>query len=325
MRRSSCMPPRTARRANGGGAAILPGRGGTHVRPAPTCRLHAWAAATLHECWSLLDSGAHVAWRKRATPGFIRRVPARVPTAVGGFSARPALRPPCHVTPVPGLAPASPCHGTLVPGPRACQVLFAYQGLAHVVWPSEGAARAADDHHHPSAGDRPRLPAAQEPGARAVASRSPSARRTSSTPRPPRSAARRRCCWTSTRWGWCAGRRDSGRLRPGAVRQRPALRRLVVPQRGHRRGLRHGLGGRSKERPELAEPPLPLEATLDVRGLPRRRRLLRRLFEPLGYTVARDGLPARSDASRMGREPLLHPDPARRAAGCATCSPTSTC
>jgi len=46
------------------------------------------------------------------------------------------------------------------------------------------------------------------------------------------------------------------------------------------------LGGRSKERPELAQTPLPLEACVDV--LPSRGGIefLRRLFEPLGYAVA---------------------------------------
>ena len=46
------------------------------------------------------------------------------------------------------------------------------------------------------------------------------------------------------------------------------------------------LGGRSKERPELANQPLPLSAT--VAALPARggEAALRRLFEPLGYTVS---------------------------------------
>lgn len=46
------------------------------------------------------------------------------------------------------------------------------------------------------------------------------------------------------------------------------------------------LGGRSKDRPELAETPLPLEAHLAVVPCRGGEDLLRRLFEPLGYTVA---------------------------------------
>lgn len=45
------------------------------------------------------------------------------------------------------------------------------------------------------------------------------------------------------------------------------------------------LGGRCKERPELAETPLPLEAQLDVVPSRGGEELLRRLFEPLGYRV----------------------------------------
>lgn len=51
------------------------------------------------------------------------------------------------------------------------------------------------------------------------------------------------------------------------------------------------LGGRSKERPDLAEAPLPLEARLPA--LPARggEALLRRLFEPLGHAVEARRLP----------------------------------
>ena len=45
------------------------------------------------------------------------------------------------------------------------------------------------------------------------------------------------------------------------------------------------LGGRCKERPDLADEPLPLEATLAVVPPPGGGGLLRRLFEPLGYAV----------------------------------------
>lgn len=45
------------------------------------------------------------------------------------------------------------------------------------------------------------------------------------------------------------------------------------------------LGGRSKERPELAQLPLPLETRLEVVPSRGGAEFLRRLFEPLGYVV----------------------------------------
>src|SRR5215831_17376232 len=45
------------------------------------------------------------------------------------------------------------------------------------------------------------------------------------------------------------------------------------------------LGGRSKERPDLAETPISLEATLAVVPCRDGREFLYRLFEPLGYAV----------------------------------------
>ncbi len=60
------------------------------------------------------------------------------------------------------------------------------------------------------------------------------------------------------------------------------------------RVLGSALGGRSRERPELAETPIPLEAKLAVVPVRGGERLLRALFEPLGYTVeaTRHGLDA---------------------------------
>ncbi len=49
--------------------------------------------------------------------------------------------------------------------------------------------------------------------------------------------------------------------------------------------FRSALAGSSRERPELAETALPLEATLAVVPCRGGEELLRRLFEPLGYTV----------------------------------------
>jgi 3' terminal RNA ribose 2'-O-methyltransferase Hen1 len=51
------------------------------------------------------------------------------------------------------------------------------------------------------------------------------------------------------------------------------------------------LGGRSRERPELAAAPLPLEARLPVVPCRGGEELLRRLFEPLGYAVDARRLP----------------------------------
>ena len=51
------------------------------------------------------------------------------------------------------------------------------------------------------------------------------------------------------------------------------------------------LGGRSRERPELAESKLPLEAKITVVPCRGGEGVLRRLFEPLGYTVTAEGHP----------------------------------
>src|SRR6185436_19624508 len=52
------------------------------------------------------------------------------------------------------------------------------------------------------------------------------------------------------------------------------------------RVLGSALGGRSKDRPELAATPIPLQATISVLPCRGGERFLRRLFEPLGYSVA---------------------------------------
>jgi 3' terminal RNA ribose 2'-O-methyltransferase Hen1 len=51
------------------------------------------------------------------------------------------------------------------------------------------------------------------------------------------------------------------------------------------------MSGTSKERPELAEIPLPLQATLSVLPCRGGEEFLRRLFEPLGYTVTAKNYP----------------------------------
>jgi 3' terminal RNA ribose 2'-O-methyltransferase Hen1 len=53
--------------------------------------------------------------------------------------------------------------------------------------------------------------------------------------------------------------------------------------------LGSALAGRSKDRPELVDTPLPLEATLSVLACRGGEALLRRLWEPLGYAVEASG------------------------------------
>ena len=101
---------------------------------------------------------------------------------------------------------------------------------------------AADDHDDAPAGERPGLPAAQAP--RAVPVVRPELRQG------PRLLPRGRC---RALFGLPAARRGPGghgagqerrpELPAGAVRQRPALRRLVVHERGDRPGLRLGPAG----------------------------------------------------------------------------------
>ena len=65
------------------------------------------------------------------------------------------------------------------------------------------------------------------------------------------------------------------------------------------------LGGRCKDKPEAAEIALPLEARLDV--LPSRggESLIRRLFEPLGYTVEVTGYPLDATFPDWGQSPYF--------------------
>ncbi len=65
------------------------------------------------------------------------------------------------------------------------------------------------------------------------------------------------------------------------------------------------LGGRCKERPEVAEQPLPLEARLDVVPSRGGKEFLRRLFEPLGYTVQAEGFPLDAQFPEWGESPYF--------------------
>lgn len=60
------------------------------------------------------------------------------------------------------------------------------------------------------------------------------------------------------------------------------------------------LGGRCKDRPGLAEAPLPLEARLEVVPSRGGAEFLRRLFEPLGYTVGLQAYPLDSHSPDWG-------------------------
>jgi 3' terminal RNA ribose 2'-O-methyltransferase Hen1 len=55
--------------------------------------------------------------------------------------------------------------------------------------------------------------------------------------------------------------------------------------------FRTAMNGRSKDRPELADQAIPLTATLSVLRCRGGQGMLRRLFEPLGYTVVAERLP----------------------------------
>ena len=100
---------------------------------------------------------------------------------------------------------------------------------------------------------------------------------------------------------------SGGAERP--VRQRPALRRLVVPERRDRAGRSaSALGGRC-ERPAGAGRARRCRSRRGSPSLPCRggEAFLRRLFEPLGYAVdGRAGTRSTSASREWGDEPLLH-------------------
>ncbi|PWU08226.1 MAG: 3' terminal RNA ribose 2'-O-methyltransferase Hen1 [Verrucomicrobia bacterium] len=60
------------------------------------------------------------------------------------------------------------------------------------------------------------------------------------------------------------------------------------------------LSGKSKERPDLAQTPLPLQATISVLPCRGGEGFLRRLFEPLGYQLSAQGLPLDEKFSEWG-------------------------
>jgi 3' terminal RNA ribose 2'-O-methyltransferase Hen1 len=65
------------------------------------------------------------------------------------------------------------------------------------------------------------------------------------------------------------------------------------------------MGGRSKDRPELAETPIPLEAKIAVLPCRGGEALLRRIFEPVGYTVTAQGYPLDPTFQDWGESPYF--------------------
>ncbi len=91
------------------------------------------------------------------------------------------------------------------------------------------------------------------------------------------------------------------------------------------RGLRTALGGRSGERPELAETAIDLEATVEPLPVRGSEGLIEVLFAPLGYEIKVDAGAARRDVARVGRQPLCLAQAQGHGAGCAICWRISTC
>jgi 3' terminal RNA ribose 2'-O-methyltransferase Hen1 len=65
------------------------------------------------------------------------------------------------------------------------------------------------------------------------------------------------------------------------------------------------LGGRCKERPEIAETALPLEVHIDVVSSRGGEEFLRRLFEPLGYVVTVEAYPLDAQFPDWGQSPYF--------------------
>src|SRR5580698_10164028 len=66
------------------------------------------------------------------------------------------------------------------------------------------------------------------------------------------------------------------------------------------------LSGKSKERPDLADKPLPLRATFSALPCRGGTEFLRKLFEPLGYTVSARQLPLDENFPEWGESAYYH-------------------
>ena len=84
------------------------------------------------------------------------------------------------------------------------------------------------------------------------------------------------------------------------------------------------LGGRSKERPELALTPLPLRARISVLPCIDGEDFLRRLFEPLGYSVRAERHPLDEEFPEWGESPYFTVDLSGEVRLQRTCSRTCT-
>jgi 3' terminal RNA ribose 2'-O-methyltransferase Hen1 len=65
------------------------------------------------------------------------------------------------------------------------------------------------------------------------------------------------------------------------------------------------MGGRSKDRAELAQTPIPLQARISVLPCRGGEALLRRIFEPVGYTVSAQGYPLDPTFTDWGESPYF--------------------
>ena len=84
------------------------------------------------------------------------------------------------------------------------------------------------------------------------------------------------------------------------------------------------LGGRSKERPELALTPLPLRARISVLPCSDGEDFLRRLFELLGYSVRAERHPLDEEFPEWGESPYFTVDLSGEVRLQRTCSRTCT-
>ena len=229
------------------------------------------------------------------------------------------LRGPCGTPPVSRDKSPPPAAGLRDSASRAFRV---GPTIAGVRVPA-GNNHAAHRHHHRPPGHRPRLPAAQAPGA---ACRRSSCRFGTAHVFYPE-ATEERCTAALLLDVDPVGLvRDRGGQRARAALEQYVNDRPYVASSFLSVAIAQvfgtALAGSCKERPELAATPIPL------RGAARRRcpcrggeALLRRLFEPLGYAVAADAPPARRAVPRVGREPVLHASTLRaHAARCTSCS-----
>ena len=183
---------------------------------------------------------------------------------------------------------------------------------------------AADDHDHPPAGDRPRLPAAQAPGAGAVVRRCRSGRRTSSTRRRRDERCTAALLLDVDPVGLVRGTRRGARASRSSqyVNDRPYvassfLSVAIAQVFGTRAGgplqgpARSSPRRRSRSTARLAVLPVPRRRGVPARGCSSRS----------ATTVDADAPSARRAVPGVGRRAATSRSTLRRRrAGCATCS-----